>query len=202
MASVRGYGTPQNYWDMFYMMHTLSGWHHHRRTECIQTKSQTRDQHNHYCTTYTVGFISAYSIHQTQLTIINWVILFTAPSTTFLPSISRRTAIRLVGVGRARIPSRALAFEHLICHLFFFFFRARGMWYNPHSESVRLCTVNESTDTCVVDSRDMVCFPFTENVLQIGWRPVQRNQFSSGKLMYGVSICASENKIKFQLADR
>ena len=132
-AFVRSYGTPHES-----LGHALHYGHSIRRTSqqqnsvsSILIKSHTRDQHNSMSTTYTNGFTLAYSIDQIQLTVSTLSYFLHCNYFSCSPSISRSTAVRLVRVGRAGIPSSALAFKHLICHLFLVHV---AMWYCPHSE--------------------------------------------------------------------
>lgn len=90
----------------------------------------------YYCTTYTVGFTSAYSIHQTQLTIINWGYSLHC-SQYYLLTLYLQAHRRTAGRGREgqnTLQSAGFRTPHLPSFFFFSFFRARGMWYSPHSE--------------------------------------------------------------------
>ena len=118
--------------DIFYMMHTLSGPSQNRvYPDQVTNKRPTQP---YYCTTYTVGFTLAYSIHQTQLTIINWGYSLHCTQyylLTLYLQAHRHTAGR-GREGQNTLQSAGFRTPHLPS-----FFRARGMWYNPHSESVR-----------------------------------------------------------------
>ena len=203
MASVQGYGTPQesqtySTWCTLYQDDITTTEQSVSRPSHKQETNTTLLLHYIHCWLHlsllpspnpTDNYKLGYSLHCTQYYLL-----------TLYLQANRRTAGR-GREGQSTLQSAGFRTPHLPSFFPFFFVHvACGIIPIPNPYALGMYREREYRHVCCC--RDMVCFPFTENVLQIGWRPVQRNQFSSGKLMYGGSICASENIIKFQLADR